>query len=195
MSGGADHPLRSRLCPSRRELLVGVSAFSAATLLPLRFGHAEEAVDRRHGLSVFGDLKYPQDFFSFDYVDPSAPKDGRIAFTAPSWAYNQNPQTFNSFNTFILKGDAPPRMELCFDTLMVRALDEPDAVYGLVAESVEVSEDGNAYTFNLRPEARFHDESPLTAEDVAFSLATLKEKGHPSIRQVLRELDEARVTG
>jgi microcin C transport system substrate-binding protein len=195
MSGDANRTLLARLYPSRREMLAGVAAFSAATLLPVRSGLAEEAVDRRHGLSVFGDLKYPQEFGSFDYVDPSAPKDGRISFTAPSWAYNQNPQTFNSFNTFILKGDAPPRMELCFDTLMVRALDEPDAVYGLVAESVEVSEDGNAYTFNLRPEARFHDESPLTAEDVAFSLATLKEKGHPSIRQVLRELDEARVDG
>ncbi len=180
---------------TRREVLAGVAVFSAATLLPLRQGLAEEPVDRRHGLSVFGDLKYPADFSHFSYVDPAAPKDGRIAFSAPSWAYNQNPQTFNSFNTFILKGDAPPRMEMCFDTLMVRALDEPDAVYGLVAESVEVSADGNAYTFNLRPEARFHDESPLTAVDVAFSLETLRDKGHPSIQQVLRELAEARVEG
>jgi microcin C transport system substrate-binding protein len=82
-----------------------------------------------------------------------------------------------------LKGDAPPRMELCFDTLMVRAYDEPDAVYGLVAESVEVSEDGNRFIFNLRPEAKFHDGSKLTAEDVAFSMLLLKEHGHPNISQ------------
>lgn len=189
----------ARFVLDRRTVLAGAMAFSAATLLPLpgRSARAEAATHdggvARHGLSVFGDLKYPAGFPHFDYVVPDAPKDGRIVFSAPSWAYNQNPQTFNTFNTFILKGDAPPRMELCFDTLMVRALDEPDAVYGLVAETVEISEDGNVYTFTLRPEARFHDESPLTAEDVAFSLMTLKEQGHPSIRQALRELSEVRV--
>lgn len=183
----------------RRTVLAGAVAFSAATLLPLPGRLARADVEQnagaaaRHGLSVFGDLKYPAGFSHFDYVVPDTPKDGRIVFTAPFWIFNQNPQTFNTFNTFILKGDAPPRMELCFDTLMVRALDEPDAVYGLIAETVEISEDGNVYTFTLRPEARFHDESPLTAEDVAFSLMTLKEKGHPSIRQGLRELDDARV--
>ena len=189
--------------PDRRQVLGGALAFCAATLLPLTGRSARAATETqaadatapRHGLSVFGDLKYPADFSHFDYAVPDAPKDGRIIFSAPSWAYNQNPQTFNSFNTLILKGDAPPRMEMCFDTLMVRALDEPDAMYGLVAQSVEVSQDGNVYTFTLRPEARFHDESPLTAEDVAFSLVTLKELGHPSIRQVLRELSEARVEG
>ncbi|MCA1299926.1 extracellular solute-binding protein [Stappia indica] len=189
---------------SRRTLLKGVAAFSAANLLPLSVSRAQTqdaqapapatpagGTGPRHGLSVFGDLKYPADFQAFDYVDADAPKGGRMSFSAPSWGYNQNVQTFNSFNTFILKGDAPPRMELCFDSLMVRALDEPDAVYGLVAETVEVSADGNTYTFNLRPEARFHDDSPLTAEDVAFSLMTLKEEGHPSIRQIMGELAEA----
>lgn len=191
----------ARMGADRRQVLGGALAFCAATLLPLGGRPARAATDTqaagdmapRHGLSVFGDLKYAPDFTHFDYVVPDAPKDGRIVFSAPSWAYNQNPQTFNSFNTLILKGDAPPRMELCFDTLMVRALDEPDAIYGLVAETVEVSQDGNVYTFVLRPQARFHDESPLTAEDVAFSLVTLKELGHPSIRQVLRELAEVRV--
>ncbi|NRG16553.1 ABC transporter substrate-binding protein [Rhizobiales bacterium] len=175
--------------PSRRTVLKLGGAAAAAGLLPFPASLAQTG--GRHGMSVFGELKYPPEFAAFDYVNQRAPKGGRMVYTAPSWAYNQNPQTFNTFNSFILKGDAPPRMELCFDTLMVRALDEPDAVYGLVAESVEKSDDENQYTFTIRPEARFHDEKPLTAEDVAFSLMTLKRDGHPLIRQTIEEMVEA----
>ncbi|WP_346894008.1 extracellular solute-binding protein [uncultured Roseibium sp.] len=183
---------------SRRTILKGAGAAAALWNVPGLMRPAL-AGDRVHGLSVFGDLKYPAGFSHFDYVDPQAPRGGRINFRPPSWAYNQNTQTYNTFNTFILKGDAPPRMELCFDTLMVRALDEPDAMYGLLAESVEISDDGNTFVFNLRPEAKFHDDSKLTAEDVAFSIMLLKADGHPQISQTLRELvdtevlDEARV--
>ncbi len=188
--------MTSLLRPTRRTVLKLAGATAAAATLPLSRSRAAEV---RHGLSVFDEFKYGPDFSAFDYVVPDAPKGGRIVFTAPSWIFNQNPQTFNTFNTFIMKGDAPPRMELCFDALMVRALDEPDAMYGLVAENVEISEDGNTYIFNIRPEARFHDQSPLTAEDVAFSVMTLKEAGHPMISQVINEvtgaeaLDERRV--
>lgn len=175
---------------NRRTLLKltgAAAAFSAMPRLPAFAGGAAS-----HGLSVFGDLKYAPDFAAFDYVNANAPKGGRMVFTAPSWAYNQNAQTFNTFNSFILKGDAPPRMELCFDTLMVRALDEPDAMYGLVAESVEILDGGNTYVFHLRQKARFHDGAPLTAEDVAFSFMTLKELGHPLIQQTITELVEAK---
>ncbi|HMM63534.1 MAG TPA: extracellular solute-binding protein, partial [Mesorhizobium sp.] len=99
---------------------------------------------------------------------------------------------FNTLNSFTLKGDAPPRMELCFDTLMARALDEPDAVYGLLAESVTISADRNGFDFALRPQARWHDGTPLTAEDVAFTLMLYKEKGHPVLLLPLAELEEAR---
>ncbi len=71
-----------------------------------------------HGLSIFGDLKYPPGFTHFDYINPDAPKGGRMNFQPPNWAYNQNTQTFNTLNSFVLHGDAPPRMELTFDTLM-----------------------------------------------------------------------------
>jgi microcin C transport system substrate-binding protein len=155
---------------------------------------APAVAGERHGLSVFGDLKYGPDFPHFDWVNPQAPKGGRMVFTPPSWAFNQNPQTFNTFNSFVLRGDAPPRIETTFDTLMVRALDEPDAMYGLVARSVEVAPDRNAITFRLRPEARFHDGSPLTAEDVAWSLTTLKEYGHPLIVLPLQEMTAAEAT-
>ncbi len=169
-------------------LFLGRSFAQTAPDAPANTGSAGKTL---HGLSVFNELKYGPDFQNFSYVKADAPKGGRIVFTAPSWQFNQNATTYNTFNSFILKGDAPPRMEMCFDSLMVRALDEPDAIYGLVAESVEISADGKVYTFQLRPEAKFHDGSALKAEDVAFSLTTLKASGHPLISQTIREMDKA----
>jgi len=143
----------------------------------------------RHGLSAFGDLKYPADFTHFGWVNPDAPKGGRIA-TIGTGALT----TFDSFNNFILKGDAAQGLELLFDSLMTRATDEPDAVYGLVARSAELAADGKSVTFRLRPEAKFADGSPLTSDDVVFSFATLKEKGHPSYRVLLRDVVEAQAS-
>ncbi|HEU0058898.1 MAG TPA: extracellular solute-binding protein [Hyphomicrobiaceae bacterium] len=140
----------------------------------------------RHGLSAFGDLKYPADFPHFGWVNPDAPKGGRIA-TIGTGALT----TFDSFNSFILKGDAAQGLELLFDSLMTRATDEPDAVYGLIARSAELAADGKSVTFRLRPEAKFADGSPLTADDVVFTFTTLKEKGHPSYRVLLRDVVEA----
>lgn len=178
--------------PSRRQVLKFTGAAALASGLgPLAASGAWANSGPLHGLSVFGDLKYGPGFTHFDYANPDAPKGGTFRFRAPSWAYNQNASTYNSFNSFILKGDAPPRMELCFDSLMVRAFDEPDAMYGLLAETVEVSDDQNTYIFNLRPEARFHDGSKLTAEDVAFSLNLLKADGHPQITQTIQEFEGA----
>ncbi len=151
----------------------------------MRAGAAEGP--ERHGISGFGDLKYPPDFAHFDYVDPKAPKGGTFSQVGPNRMFNQNVLTFNSLNSYILSGDAAQGIELTFATLMARAGDEPDAMYGLVARAVRVSDDGLTYRFMLRPEARFHDGTPLTAHDVAFSLATLKDKGHPIILQQLRD--------
>jgi microcin C transport system substrate-binding protein len=146
-----------------------------------------------HGMSVFGDLKYPADFKQFDYVNPDAPKGGLFSTIPSTRAYNQSFQTFNSFNAFILKGEGAKGMELTFDTLMARANDEPDAMYGLAAKSVWISTDKLTYRFTMRPEARFHDGSKMTAHDVAFSLNTLKEKGHPLIVVQLRDMVKAEV--
>ncbi|GAA0786530.1 ABC transporter substrate-binding protein [Roseibium denhamense] len=184
----------NRTKPTRRTVLkLSGAAFAvgSAQMMPGLAAVAQAQSSARHGLSVFGDLKYGPDFTHFEYANPDAPKGGTFSFQAPYWYYNQNVLTYNTFNAFVLKGDAPPRMELCFDTLMVRAWDEPDAVYGLVAETVEVSEDGNTFHFNLRPEARFHDGSKLTAEDAAFSLLLLKEKGHPLMSQPLNVMRSA----
>ena len=144
------------------------------------------AAERRHGLSAFGDLAYPADFDHFAYANPDAPKGGE--FSLIGWG---GVTTFNSLNNYILKGDAAQGLELLFDSLMVPAADEPDAVYGLVAESAEVADDGNSVTFRLRPEARFADGSPLTADDVVFSFDTLKTKGHPIYHQTLQDVVKA----
>ncbi|MBB4304527.1 microcin C transport system substrate-binding protein [Rhodobium orientis] len=173
----------------RRTLMKLTAGSAVAALIPAgaRAAAGIEATGL-HGLSVFGDLSYPPDFTHFAYVRPDAPKGGRMSFRPPDWAYNQNPQTFNTLHSFVLKGDAPPRMEMTFTRLMTRAWDEPDAVYGELAEIVDILEDGNLYRFHLRPTAVHHDGTPITAEDVAFSLTILKEKGHPLVSQTIEEM-------
>jgi microcin C transport system substrate-binding protein len=150
---------------------------------------AQEA--ERHGMSAFGDLLYPADFPYFNYVNPNAPKGGVYSETVGSRGYNGSFLTFNSLNSYILKGEGVLGMELTFAALMARSGDEPDAMYGLAARSVRISDNGLTYRFALRAEAKFHDGTPLTAQDVAWSLATLKEKGHPIITQQLRDFKGA----
>ena len=171
-------------------LLAGVAAAGVGNrVIPV----LAETADR-HGMSAFGDLNYPADFPYFDYVNPKAPKGGVFSQIGPNRQFNQSFQTFNSLNSYILKGDAAQGMELTFATLMVRSGDEPDAMYGLAARSVRVSDDGLTYTFTLRPEVKFHDGTPLTAHDVVWSLVTLKDKGHPIITQQLRDFTGAEAT-
>ena len=158
-------------------------------VIPVRAQEAE-----RHGMSAFGDLKYPADFSYFSYVNPSAPKGGVFSQIGPNRQFNQSFQTFNSLNSFILKGDGAQGMELTFATLMVRSGDEPDAMYGLAARTVRISDDGLTYRFVLRAETKFHDGTPLTAHDAAWSLTTLKDKGHPIITQLLRDFTGAEAT-
>jgi microcin C transport system substrate-binding protein len=180
----------------RATLLLGAAGL--VTSLSRR-ARAEEGAGR-HGMSAFGDLKYPADFKQFDYVDPNAPKGGVFSHVGSTRAFNQNFLTFNSLNTFILKGDGAQGMELTFASLMTRAEDEPDALYGLAARAVQISPDGLAYRFSLRPGIKFHDGSPITAHDVVFSLQALKDKGHPIAQQLLRDFagaqasDDATVT-
>lgn len=174
---------------SRRNVLgLGFGALSAGWLRPSR---ADDVATEAHGMSVFGDLKYPADFHHFDYVNLSAPKGGIFSTVPTVRAYNQSYQTFSSLNAYILKGEGAQGMDLTFAPLMVRAGDEPDAMYGLAAKSVRISADKRTYRFTLRPEARFHDGSRLTAHDVAFSLTTLKAKGHPLIVQQMRDVASA----
>ncbi|MDQ8727000.1 extracellular solute-binding protein [Bradyrhizobium sp. LHD-71] len=176
--------------PSRRDVLV-IAAGAALTGVPQIARAQEKAEAERHGISAFGDLKYPPDFKYFDYVNPSAPKGGLFSQIGPTRQFNQSFLTFNSLNSYILKGDAALGMELTFATLMARASDEPDAMYGFAARAVTISDDGLIYRFLIRSDATFHDGSRLTAHDVAFSLNLLKQHGHPNITQLLRDLTSA----
>ncbi|MCB1384701.1 MAG: ABC transporter substrate-binding protein [Nitratireductor sp.] len=197
VTGRASERFFGHLPFSRRDFLRtagGGAAALALASMPRVSLAGNPSGEKLHGLSSFGDLKYPADFARFGYAAPDAPKGGRFAFQPSYWYFNQNTQTFNTLNSFILKGEAPPRMEHCFDTLMVWAWDEPDAVYCALAATVEISPDRNTYRFVLRPEARFHDGSPVTAEDVAFSFMVMKEKGHPQISLDLANLAEAVAT-
>ncbi len=174
----------------RRFLAMSAGGFVASAAFPKLSLAANPTGIARHGLSAFGDLKYPEGFDAFDYARPNVVPGGTFNFQAGYWYYNQNVQTFNTFNSFVRRGDAPPRMEMCFDGLMASAHDEPDAVYCHVAESVTISEDGNRFTFRLRDIARFHDGTPITAADVKFSYDTTKAAGHPQLALPLAPLSE-----
>jgi microcin C transport system substrate-binding protein len=182
----------------RSALAIGAGALAGAAGLADAALAADEI--ETHGISAFGDLKYPIDFKHLEYVNPNAPKGGLFSQIGAQRQYNQNFLTFNSLNSYILKGDAALGMELTFATLMAAAGDEPDGMYGYAARGVLISPDKLTYRYSLRPEARFHDGTRITAQDVAFSLNTLKAKGHPIIQQLLRDfagaeaVDDATVT-
>jgi microcin C transport system substrate-binding protein len=164
---------------SRRTLLRSAAALAvpATGLDPLtRFGgvrqaqadETKSAENWRHGLSLFGDLKYPAGFGHFDYVNPSAPKGGLVRLSAFG--------TFDNFNPVVagVKGSVAGGIDLIYDTLMAPAMDEVSTEYGLLAESVSHPPDFSTVTYRLRAEARWHDGKPVTPDDVIFSLNAYK---------------------
>ncbi len=159
-------------------------SFSALLTVLALTAPATADVTVSHGYSAFGDLKYGPGFAHFDYANPDAPQGGTM-----SQRQLYGTPTFDSLNIFIVKGDSAPEIgQHVYDSLMVRAYDEPDAVYGLVAESIEYPDDLSYVAFNLRPEARFHDGSPVTAEDVVFTVNMLKTEGHPYYQNLLSDV-------
>ena len=122
-----------------------------------------------HGYALWGDLKYPAGFVSFDYVNPAAPKGGELRLVS-----NLRSSTFDKYNPFTIKGSAPAYLsDLMFDSLLAGPLDETAAGYGLLARDVSVAPDGLSVTFELRPEARFHNGEPVLAADVKHSFDML----------------------
>ncbi len=176
---------------TRRTALALGGGLLAGASLPGPRARAQDGESEAHGLSVFGDLALPADFKAMPYVNAEAPKGGAISLQVSSTGGNQAFETFDTLNIFILRGNGAAGMGATFDALMTGSLDEPDAAYGLVARAVRWSSDKLTYRFLLRPEARFHDGSRLTAADVAFSMDLLKTKGHPQYRALLRHLDGA----
>ena len=132
----------------------------AVILGSLTTGITQAETITSHGISTFGDLKYNADFPHLDYVNPEAPKGGEISL----WGFG----SFDSMHPYTTKGRAGQLSSMFFESLLEGTADEADAVYGLVAESLEYPEDRSYVIFNMRPEARFSDGTPLTAEDVVF---------------------------
>jgi microcin C transport system substrate-binding protein len=140
-----------------------------------------------HALSMYGDLKYGPNFKHFEYANPRAPKGGQARLAAVG--------TFDTFNPFILKGVPAAAIGGTFDTLMVQSDDEPFSEYGLIAETIETPPDRSWVTFTLRREARFHDGSPITADDVIWTFDTLRKKGRPFYRAYYAKVTSAEKLG
>jgi microcin C transport system substrate-binding protein len=139
------------------------------------------------GMSLFGDLKYGSDFQHFDYADPNAPKGGTMRLSAIG--------TYDTLNPYVVKGVPAAGIGQIFDTLSVSPEDEPGSEYGLVAEKIELAPDKLSVLYTLRKEARFHDGTPMTPEDVIWTFNTLRTKGAPSYRSYYGDVTKVEKEG
>ncbi len=152
----------------------------ASTFIAFSFSAVAEP---RHGLAMHGETKYGPDFKHFDYVNPNAPKGGDVKLATTG--------SFDSFNGFIIKGEAAAGIGGIYDTLLVSSADEAFTEYGLLAETVETPQDRSWVQFVLRKEARWHDGKPITADDVIWTFNTLIEKGQPFYRFYYGSIERA----
>lgn len=150
--------------------------------------YGDNHIIKSHGISTFGELKYKPDFQYLDYVNPNAPKGGEVSI----WAFG----SFDSMHPYTTKGRSGSLSSIFFESLLTGTSDEIGSAYGLVAKSMEYPKDRSWVIFNMRPEAKFSDNTPLTAEDVMFSYKLLQEKGLPSFRAVIeKEIDTVEILG
>ncbi|MBL4835399.1 MAG: ABC transporter substrate-binding protein [Pseudomonas sp.] len=178
-----------------------VLQFAILLALMLTCAVASAGVYRQYGYSLYGQPQYAEDFEHLDYVNPEAPKGGTLRVMGTG--------TFDTVNPYTLKGTSPVNTgnfvhygitELNEPLMVGTGLydpsgDEPYSAYGLIAESIEFSDDRSWVVFNLHPNARFHDGTMVTAEDVAFSFRTLSEKGHPNYRSMLQDVARVDILG
>ena len=147
------------------KVLGSLSLLPGFRVVAASVAHADEPA-WRHGLSLFGDVKYPADFPHFDYVNPDAPRGGRVRLFTVG--------TFDSLNPFSFKGNPAFLVASTVDSLVKSASDEPSSEYGLIAEAMKYPEDYSSVTYRLRLGARFHDGSPITPDDIIWSMTHLK---------------------
>jgi microcin C transport system substrate-binding protein len=176
---------------NRRSLLASAALALVARQLPRAAWTTParaEAPSWRHGLSLFGDPKYPPGFKQFDYVNAAAPKGGAVREVAIG--------TFDSFNSVVagVKGTTASAIDLIYDTLLTSALDEVSSEYGLLAEAVSYPEDFSSATYRLRAEAKWHDGKPITTDDVIFSFNAFK-KYNPRYSAYYRHVVKLEKTG
>lgn len=154
--------------------------FASAPLCAQGASDGEEII-HTHAIAMRGQPKYPPDFKHFDYVNPDAPKGGTVRQAVAG--------TFDSFNPLISRGNPAAHSMSGLETLMAASADEPFTRYGLIAEAITYPKDRAWITFHLRPEARWHDGEPITAEDVVFSFNLLMEEGQPFYRFYYRDVE------
>lgn len=170
-----------------------ISTFSSSVL-----SNTQSHITTSHGFSLYGELKYPKDFSHFDYVNPSAPKAGQLRLMGFG--------SFDTLNPYVLKGVSPFNTPGQFmfgfselnETLLIGtgeyspSADEAQSAYGLIADSLRYPEDIAWVEFTIRPEAHFHDQHKINAEDVVFSYNTLIQKGHPRFQQTLHGVESVK---
>ncbi len=183
---------------TRRRLLHGGALIAAAPAIKVLTGassiqaaHAQAGpagLKWRHGLSLFGEVKYPEGFKHFDYVNPDAPKGGLVRQIAIG--------TFDNFNPVVsgVKGSIASEVRLIYEALTAPSLDEVSTEYGALAESVAYPDDFSFVVYRLRAEAKWHDGKPVTPDDVIFSLNVLK-KHHPFYGAYYRHITKVEKTG
>jgi microcin C transport system substrate-binding protein len=179
---------------TRRSVIRATAATLAAHALgalgagPFAGRVAAQAPTWKHGLSLFGDIKYPADFKHFDYVNPAAPQGGTVRRAAFG--------TFDNFNRVValVKGNLAMGTELFIETLMTPAYDEVSTEYGLLAEAVSHPDDHASVTYRLRANARWHDGKPVTPEDVIYSFETFK-ANDPGLGAYYRHVVKAAKSG
>ena len=156
---------------------------AATVIAGLLAGAATGAANPNHGIAMHGEPELPPTFTHFPYVNPSAPQGGVLRRTVTG--------TFDSLNPFIIRGRPVHAVRTyVYESLMARNLTEPFSLYGLIAQTIEVAPDRTWVTFHLDPRARFSDGAPVTAGDVAFSLATLRDQGQPNHRAYYSKVDK-----
>jgi microcin C transport system substrate-binding protein len=153
----------------------------ALTFAAMPSAHAAFAI------AQFGEPKYPPDFKHFDYVNPDAPKGGTLVLANPDRL-----TSFDKFNPFTMRGNAAPGLGMMFESLTTGSLDEVASAYGLLADDIRVAPDGLSTTFHLNPRAHFSNGDPVTADDVKFSLDTLKSpQSAPSMQAYFSDITRA----
>ena len=140
----------------------------------------------RHAISLYGAPKYPRDFQHFDYVNPQAPKGGDLRQGIIGH--------FDSLVPYVDRGTAAAGSYLMYDTLLARSRDEPLSKYGLIAQSIELAPDNTWAAFYINPQARFHDNTPITAHDVKYSFDLLRAKGSTFYQHFYQDVDRVEVT-
>ncbi|MFA5951084.1 MAG: extracellular solute-binding protein [Hyphomicrobium sp.] len=163
-----------------RVLLFGLVSSILLALVSTQAGAATASAPAT-AIAMHGTPALPHDFAVFPYVNPDAPKGGRVTIGSLG--------SFDSLNPLIVRGEPVQGMrEFVFESLMTRSQDEPFTLYGLLAETIDVPDDRSQVTFNLNPLARFSDGAPVTADDVLFSFEVLRDKGRPNYRTYYKKV-------